>query len=145
MALREVDGGPGYFSQFANSLPTDPSFFPIGVWFESVTSQADINLDKAAGLNLYVVLTSSSNLSLIQNNGMFAILQADTNEWRTNPAAINNPAVVGWLLSDEIDMQQSNAAGAAAARSELNSIIASLPSDGRFTYSNYGKGVMFWN
>ena len=92
-----------------------------------------------------VVLTGNSNLSLIQNNGMFAILQADTNEWRTNPAAINNPAVVGWLLSDEIDMQQSNAAGAAAARSELNSIIASLPSDGRFTYSNYGKGVMFWN
>ena len=97
-SLREIDGGPDYFSQFANSLPTDPSFFPIGVWFESVTSQADINLDKAAGLNLYVVLTSNSNLSLIQNNGMYAILQADTNEWRTNQAAINNPAVVGWLL-----------------------------------------------
>ena len=114
MALREIDGGPGYFSQFANSLPTDPSFFPIGVWFESVTSQADINLDKAAGLNLYVVLTTSSNFSLIQNNGMYAILQADTNECRNNPAAINNPAVVGWLLADEIDMKQSNAAGAAA-------------------------------
>ena len=109
MALREIDGGPGYFSQFANSLPTDPSYFPIGVWFESVTSQADINLDKAAGLNLYVVLTANSNLSLIQNNGMYAILQQ--RDWSTNQAAINNPAVVGWLLTDEIDMQQANAAG----------------------------------
>ena len=36
MALREVDGGPGYFAQFANSLPSDASYFPIGVWLESV-------------------------------------------------------------------------------------------------------------
>ena len=145
MTLREIDGGPNYFGQFTNSFPTDPGFFPIGVWFESVLSQADINLDKGAGLNFYLVLTGNSNLSLIQNNGMFAILQADTNEWRTNPAAINNPAVVGWLLRDEIDMQQSNAAGAAAARSELNSIIASLPTTAALRYNNYGKGVMFWN
>ena len=49
MALREIDGGPNYFAQFANSLPTDPSFFPIGVWFESVTSQTDINLERPRG------------------------------------------------------------------------------------------------
>ena len=47
-SLRDVDGGPNYFAQFNNSFPTDPSFFPIGVWYESVTSQADINLDKGA-------------------------------------------------------------------------------------------------
>ena len=28
MALREIDGGPDYFSQFANSLPSDPNYFP---------------------------------------------------------------------------------------------------------------------
>jgi Ca2+-binding RTX toxin-like protein len=140
MALREIDGGPGYFSQFSNSLPTDPSYFPIGVWFESVTSQADINLDKAAGLNLYVVLTGGSNLSLIENNGMYAILQADTNTWRTNQAAINNPAVVGWVLGDEIDMTQ----GPGQGYTTLNNVLGTLPNDGRFHYSNYGKGVMFW-
>ena len=51
----------------------------------------------------------------------------------------------GWLLADEIDMQQANAAGAAAARTELQNTINSLPNDGRLTYTNYGKGVMFWN
>ena len=139
----EIDGGTDYFSQFSNSLPSDAHYFPIGVWYESVLSQADVNLDKAAGLNLYVVLTTNSNLSLIQNNGMYAILQQS--EWRTNRVAIENPAVVGWELRDEIDMVQANAKGAAAARAELNNTIASLPNDGRFRYNNYGKGVVFWN
>jgi hypothetical protein len=141
--LRNVDGGPDYYGQFSKSLPSDPNYFPLGVWFESVVSQADINLDKDAGLNLYVVLTANSNLSLVQTNGMHAFLQQS--EWRTNQAAINNPAVVGWLLADEIDMQQANEAGAIKARATLNSVLAQLPSDGRMRYSNYGKGVMFWN
>ena len=85
MTLREIDGGPDYFAQFDNSLPSDPSFFPIGVWFESVTSQADINLDKDVGLNLYVVLTGNSNLSLVQNNGMYAILQTGSSGGQIRP------------------------------------------------------------
>src|SRR5882724_5029107 len=30
--FRHVDGGQDYYSQFSNSLPSDPSYFPIGVW-----------------------------------------------------------------------------------------------------------------
>src|SRR5215210_3396845 len=138
MALREIDGGPGYFSQFANSLPTDVNFFPIGVWFESILSQSDIDQDKAIGLNTYVVLTGNSNLSLLQPNGMYAILQQS--EWKTNQGPIANPNVVGWELSDEIDMQQ----GPGAGYTSLTNIMNSLPNDGRMTYNNYGKGVMFW-
>ena len=41
-------------------------FFPVGVWFESVTSQSDIDMDKAAGLNTYVELTDNSDLPLIR-------------------------------------------------------------------------------
>ena len=138
MRLRNVDGGPEYYSQFSNSLPSDPNYFPLGVWFESVLSQADVDLDKDAGLNLYVVLTANSNLSLVQNNGMRAILQQS--EWRTNQTAINSPAVAGWELSDEIDMQQ----GPGRGYTTLNNILAQLPNDGRMRYNNYGKGVMFW-
>ncbi len=127
-----------YYSQFSNSLPSDPSYFPLGVWFESVVSQADVDLDKDAGLNLYVVLTANSNLSLVQRNGMRAILQQS--EWRTNQTAINSPAVAGWELFDEIDMQQ----GPGQGYTTLNNILAQLPNDGRMRYNNYGKGVMFW-
>jgi hypothetical protein len=136
--LGDVDGGPGYYSRFSNSLPSDPTYFPLGVWFESVVSQADVELDKDAGLNLYVVLTANSNLSLLQKNGMRAILQQS--EWRTNQAAVSSPAVVGWELSDEIDMQQ----GPGRGYTTLANILAQLPNDGRMRYNNYGKGVMFW-
>jgi hypothetical protein len=136
--LRNVDGGQNYYSQFSNSLPFDTSYFPIGVWFESVVSQRDVDLDKDAGLNLYVVLTGNSDLSLVQRNGMRAILQQS--EWRNNQAAINSPAVAGWELFDEIDMQQGTDRG----YTTLNDILAQLPNDGRLRYNNYGKGVMFW-
>jgi hypothetical protein len=136
--LRNVDGGQDYYDQFSNSLPSDPSYFPIGVWFASVISQTDVDSDQYAGLNLYVALTDNSNLSLIQRNGMRAILQQSN--WRTNQAAINSAAVIGWMLGDEIDMSQ----GPGQGYTTLSNIVARLPSDRRLRYSNYGKGVMFW-
>src|SRR5512142_2043004 len=70
------EGGPAYYASFPVARAagwTDPGFFPIGVWFESVLTQADVDLDKAAGLNTYVELTSNSDIDLIRRNGMFAI------------------------------------------------------------------------
>jgi hypothetical protein len=135
--LRNVDGGQDYFGQFAHGLPSDPSYFPLGVWFESVMDQGNVNSDKDAGLNLYVVLTANSNLSLVQRNGMRAILQ---DEWRTNPLAINAPVVAGWMVADEVDMTRGPGAGYAVLKDSL----AQFPNDRRMRYTNYGKGVMFW-
>ena len=103
IALREVDGGPSYYKRFPRSLPASPSFFPVGVWFESVTSQADIDIDKRAGLNTYVALTADSNLSLLAAGGMKAIAQYE--EWATKADAPGSSAIAGWLLWDEVDMQ----------------------------------------
>ena len=101
-SLRQIDGGPNYFAQFSNSLPTDPSFFAVGAWLEGVQTQQDINLDKAAGLDMYVGITANSNFSLIQNNGMYVIAQQD--ELKTNPTVLSNSSTTGWLLYDEIDL-----------------------------------------
>jgi len=136
-SLRQVDGGANYFAQFAHSLPTDPNFFPVGAWLEGVQTQQDINLDKAAGLDMYVGITANSNFSLIQNSGMYVIAQQD--ELKTNPTVLSNSSTTGWLLYDEIDL----ALGAGGYTTQ-NSIIASLPKDGTFTYNNYTKGVQFW-
>ncbi|WP_271601011.1 hypothetical protein [Bradyrhizobium sp. CCBAU 45384] len=136
--LRQVDGGTDYYSQFSNSLPSVPAYFPIGVWFQRAVSQNDIDQDKDASINLYVVLSTDSNLALVERNGMHAILQQS--DWGKNPIAINSPAVVGWELSDEIDMRE----GAERGYSALSSIAAQTPNDGRMRYNNYGKGVMFW-
>ena len=134
--LRQVDGGPGYYGRFSNALPSKPSYFPIGVWFESVLSQRDINLDKDVGLNTYVVLTANSNLRLLRKNGMKALLQQE--EWQPSEAA--GPQTAGWELDDEIDMEMGPDAGYA----ELLRIKRSLPADRRLRYNNFGKGVVFW-
>ena len=136
-SLRQIDGGINYFSQFSHSLPTDPNFFPVGAWLEGVQTQQDINLDKAAGFNMYIGITANSNFSLIEQNGMYVIAQQD--ELRTNNTIINNSTTVGWIVYDEIDM----ILGPGGFSTQQN-IIASLPNDDRFIYNNYGKGVQFW-
>jgi hypothetical protein len=138
MSTSQVDGGLNYYARFSPSLPAARSYFPVGVWFESVLSQEDVDQDKEAGLNLYVALTANSDLSLLQSNGMHTLVQQD--EWRTSAAAQVNPAVAGWLLDDETDMQHSPTDGYAL----LTQIRASLPPDDRLRFNNYGKGVTFW-
>jgi hypothetical protein len=138
MTLAHPDGGADYYARYARALPSDRSHFPIGVWFQDVLSPGDVTLDKDAGLNLYVVLTANSNLSLVRSGGMRALLQQD--EWGSSAAARANPATAGWVLGDEIDMQSSPDAGYAL----LDHARGSLPADGRLRFSNYGKGVTFW-
>jgi hypothetical protein len=138
--LRPVDGGPNYYARFPNSLRDDPSYFPIGVWFESVMSQSDVSIDKRAGLNLYVALTAHSSLPLISASGMKVIAQHE--DWLKRADARGSEAIAGWLLSDETDMQMPAREGFAT----LRSLRARMPrGDGRLRYNNYGKGVTFWN
>jgi len=136
VSLQEVDGGLGYYGKFTSGLPTDPGFFPIGVWYESVLSQGDIDKDKDAGLNLYVQLTETSSLPLIRSNGMHAIF------WQPDFSTYG-PEAVGWFLADELDMEDAGHPDVWLA--ELLSRKAALPADGRAGYANFGKGVMFWN
>ena len=131
VALRQVDGGPGYYGQFSNPLPTDPSYFPIGVWGSYNHTQANRNLDADAGINLYVWAADNSFMDDIRADGRFRVIQDQGN--RANVGA----ETAGWLLADEIDMQQ----GPGACGGSLQQIKNSLPSDGRARYANYGKGI----
>ena len=140
VSLRQVDGGPRYYAKFPRSLPSDPSYFPVGVWFESVLSQADVDADHKAGLNLYVALTANSDLELVARNDMKVIAQHE--EWLDRADGPGSEAIAGWLLADETDMQMSAREGFARMRSLRE---AAPSSDGRLHYANYGKGVTFWN
>jgi hypothetical protein len=134
VTLRAIDGGDAYFSAWQNTLPTQLSFFPIAVWFESVLTAQDIDVDQAVGLNTYVVLTGNSDASLVSSGGMHYI--ANQSEWLSRPS----PAIDGWELDDEVDMRFSPTDGFR----RLTEILARVPADGRFRYANYGKGVTFW-
>src|SRR4051812_41317856 len=93
--LQAVDGGLDYYSRFFPSFPADEDFFPLAVWFESVTDPEDVRRDAAAGLNTYVELTSNSDLDLISRAGMRAI---------HSDVGAAGDETAGWLLADESDM-----------------------------------------
>jgi hypothetical protein len=138
MSLSQVDGGSQYYGKFSNGLPTSKSYFPVGVWFESVTSEEDVARDREVGLNLYVVATANSSLPLISSSGMKVIAQQS--EWLGRETEPGKAAMAGWELADEIDMLGSPEAGYAT----LSEILGTLPADGRLRFNNYGKGITFW-
>ncbi|SCF25668.1 hypothetical protein GA0074695_4861 [Micromonospora viridifaciens] len=159
MALPRVawEGGPAYYGTYPVARAaawTDPSFFPIGVWYEGVLTQGHVDLDRAAGLNTYVMLTSDSDLGLIRRNGMFAMVD----DVGVGPGA----ETTGWVLNDEVDMWGGAGNGTWTGRypgegnicvsgrydcghDVMKRLSAQFPSgDGRLRYANFGKGVMFW-
>ncbi|MBT2538213.1 hypothetical protein [Arthrobacter sp. ISL-69] len=146
--LRGVDGGPDYFRNFPNSLPTDPSYFPIGIWQESLTDLADAPKDRVVGINLYVDLTSNSDITLATNQGMHALPSTPF------------PTATGRMLSDEVDMWAGPGDAAwtgiwpgygpictpenqRCGYTVQRDLRKSLPA-GTMVYANYGKGVTFW-
>jgi hypothetical protein len=137
LTLTQVDGGTSYYGQFSNPLSTASSYFPVGVWGSyAVQEQANRDTDAAAGINTYVWLADPCNgAPAVRADGRFRVIY-DQSENRT----CAGPETAGWVLHDEIDMQQ----GPSACTGSLEDIKRSLPADGRFRYNNYGKGVIFW-
>lgn len=138
VTLQPVDGGPNYYGQFSNPLPTTPGYFPIGVWgsydqFGTTGGVRNIDLDAQVGLNTYVWLADPCNQApLVRSDGRFRVIY-DQSE---NRSCIGSESA-GWVLHDEIEMQQ----GPGACNGSLQAIKNSLPADGRFRYNNYGKGI----
>jgi hypothetical protein len=87
---------------YANGLPADPHFFPIGVWLQSPRNAAEF---AAIGINTFVGLDqgpTEAQLSALAAHGMHAIAAQ-------NDAALASPhaAVMrGWMLADEPDNAQ---------------------------------------
>ncbi|HEX7963974.1 MAG TPA: hypothetical protein VF466_05305 [Candidatus Saccharimonadales bacterium] len=139
VSLQAPDGGLQYYGNKGYSVAAtpldDPTFFPIGVWFESVLTQGDVDKDKDTGLNVYVELTSNSDMSLVRSNGMYAIPSLQLTGFGAE--------TIGWLLSDEADMNFGPGWSPGQGYYEQQARVDALPSgDGRIKFSNYGKGVL---
>jgi hypothetical protein len=128
-----MDGGPNYYSQFSNPLPSASTFFPLSTWGSYNHFQPEIDEDKAVGVNGYVWAADAQNIAAIRNNGMWVIQDYGLQNVGSETA--------GWVLGDELDMTN----GPSACPSMLNQHKAAIANPGgRFYYSNYGKGVIFW-
>ena len=132
-----VDGGPDYYGRFSHSLPTSPSFFPVGVWGAYDMTAGNVALDKAVGLNTYVWFADTTTSGFVANArraGMHLIVN------RGEGGSQIGSETFGRLLDDEVDMTQ----GADACPRAVDKAKGSLPKDGRARYANYGKGVLVW-
>jgi List-Bact-rpt repeat protein len=138
-----VDGGPDYYSHFSNPLPSDTAYFPITAWFRPALDQSTINREKAFGLNGMVGVENPEGTQegLLRQAGMHVFVQADE---RTRFNDIGSETA-GWLTSDELDMCCGPPGfGGGNGYQMLDSIRAGLPQDNRLRFTNYGKGVIFW-
>ena len=150
-------GGPAFYERFPTAATagwSDHGFFPVGVWYESVLTQDDVNLDRAAGLNTYFELTEGSDMALVRGGGMFALPSGQRGGY--------GEETVGWLVTDEADMwagsgnatwtgnypgegQVCQPTDAPCGNTVMRTLANRLPdADGRMRYANYGKGVMMW-
>ncbi|MFC8302331.1 DUF4082 domain-containing protein [Specibacter sp. NPDC057265] len=148
VSVRAVDGGSDYYAKFANALPTTADYFPVAVWYESLTDANDVGLDQAVGLNSYLELTPNSNAALATQAGMPAITTWDA------------PGRSGALLPDEVDMWAGPGSSAWSGKwpgegpicvpensrcgytIQASQKAAAAP--GSMIFANYGKGVTFW-
>ncbi|WP_219471365.1 hypothetical protein [Nonomuraea rhizosphaerae] len=151
------EGGPAYYARFSAPAAagwTDPSFFPVGVWFEAVVEERDIQLDKEAGLNTYVELTDNSDMELVRKYGMSA--------FTSKPLPGAGKETVGWMIADEPDMFAGPGDGVWSGKyggegqvclpdkppcgyTAMRTLKDKLPKDdGRLHYTNYGKGIAMW-
>lgn len=94
-------------AQFANGFPTDPDFFPIGVWLQHPRNAAAYS---AMGINTYVGLwrlPTEAQLTQLEQNGLYLVV-----EQTLNARALRNSHVIrAWLQADEPDNAQSNGSG----------------------------------
>ncbi|MGN6326467.1 CAP domain-containing protein [Pseudolysinimonas sp.] len=136
-------GGPAYYAQFPVAKAggwTDPSFFPIGVWYGKPSHAATL---ASLGINTYVNAEhDGSPISMITNEGI-SVIAGD--EW--TPAEVKgNNKVVGWQVSDECEMAMGPCAtgGEAGALATQKSLVAPFRAynDGRFLQANFSNGAL---
>lgn len=150
VSLRDIDGGTDFYSRFDRTLPSDPTFFPIAVWSESVVDDTGWPVEKEAGINVYLQPTEDSKLDLIADKGMYTISST------TDPDAPTS----GYFTEDEVDMWAGPGDADTTGNSPGQGDIC-IPADAECGYtvmkraseqapsgslrvSNYGKGVVFW-
>ncbi len=121
------------YAQWSLGPPTDPDYFPLGVWVQAPRSyRVDAFAD--AGINLYVGCSwdeTEAGMNRLRNAGMKIILNQNGDY---APTHMDDDVIVGWLQRDEPDNAQSNPSGG------YYSPIAPLPTT---TWSNYPGTDMY--
>lgn len=131
-AVRGVDawfGGPDYYKQFTGAeVFTDPRRFPVAEWW--MDGFPEQLAEEKAYADGAVVLDNKVAPETMRQLGLWVVRAVEmAKEMSGTPGA----ETVGWLPSDEPDMDDRKAA-------ELPAAIKAVPR-GMLSYANYGIGV----
>lgn len=128
------EGGPAYWDQFPVAKAAgwaSPNFFPIVIWFDGVSTNAEVQADKSYGINTYIGEPPSTNYSLFADNNVFVLNKLDN-------TPVDGTAQPGLFLVDEPDGGLSSAADLR----NVDNLVASSPKDGRFKEINFSATVI---
>lgn len=87
------------YSKWKNGPPTDPSFFPIGVWYQAINLASQY---KAAGINFYFAIgrgPRKEQLDSLRQSGMYLICHQS----EEGLANIDDKTIIAWMHGDEPD------------------------------------------
>ena len=129
------EGGPDYWKQFAKADGAgwdDPRFFPIAIWYNGISSDAEVQYDKEHGINTYMGMVDTTPYSLFEANGVYWI-GGKLNDTFTEQSR----NWVGSLLDDEVDGRFTPEAG----RQHLQALANGTP-QGFFKYANFTQMVI---
>lgn len=129
------EGGPDYWKKFAKADGAgwdDPSFFPIAIWYNGISSDAEVQYDKDHGINTYMGMSDTTPYSIFEANGVFWI-GGKLNDTFTEQSR----NWVGSFLDDEVDGRFTPEAG----RQHLQALASSTP-QGFFKYANFTQMVI---
>ncbi len=132
----------GQRAAYANGLPTDPSYFPIGVWLQSPRFAPEY---RAIGVNLFVGLykgPTEDQLAELARNRMPVIATQN----RVGLSSPNAKMIRGWMQGDEPDNAQSSIWGfdgscIPAGEVARRSLAIKAMDPTRPVFLNFGRGV----
>ncbi|NIA21087.1 MAG: hypothetical protein GWP05_03740 [Anaerolineaceae bacterium] len=133
------------YAQWANGPPSDPNWFPIGVWLQS-SSPSRVAQYQAAGFNIYVGLwqgPTESQLADLKSMNMPAICAQNSVGLNSS----NNDVIIAWMQQDEPDNAQWNEStqsyGPPVLPSEIVNRYNSMKANDatRPVFMNLGRGV----
>jgi hypothetical protein len=129
------EGGPDYWKKFAKADVAgwdDPNFFPIAIWYNGISSDAEVQYDKDHGINTYMGMSDTTPYSLFETNGVYWI-GGKLNDTFTEQSR----NWVGTFLDDEVDGRFTPEAG----RQHLQALANATP-PGFFKYANFTQMVI---
>lgn len=130
------EGGPQYWEQFSHAQQagwTDPGFFPIVAWFNSVSTDEEAQFDKSVGINTYIGMPETTPYSMFEDNDMYYIGPRLNDSY--TEGSVN---WVGQLLGDEMDGQFPDPV---KGQAYMESRAAEVTSE-FFKYANYTQIVI---